>query len=140
MSNKRTYSYLLKEKAVPCPSGSRYKDKNILVKNGNNLSLKKVGVIDTVEQIQSYRDGVDLQKMIARFQRGDETALSNGVGFYADVSGFEPDVHVAMENTRSVVSEFGKSENDMTSAAKSDPVVDNVNNSENGGNVSEKFE
>ena len=135
MSNKRTYNYLSKEKAVPCPTGSKFKDKNILVKDGNNLSLKKVGVIDTVEQIQSYRDGVDLQKMIARFQRGDESALSRGVGFYADVSGFSTDLHEVMNNTRSVVSEIGNKNGDQTSHEEVIAPAAEDNNSENGGNV-----
>lgn len=109
--NERKYCYLNKDKSVPCPVGDRYKDKNILIKDGDNLSLKKVGRIDTVEQINSYEDGVSLQKMIERFQRGDTSALTRGVGFYADVSGYEKDPRAVIENGRKLVSEIGNNSN-----------------------------
>lgn len=88
---KRTYLYFEKDKALPCPAGDRMKDVNRLVRNGNNLSLEKTGELDVQEQIQSYEDGVSLEKMIKRFQRGDETALQRRQAFYADVSGYSTD-------------------------------------------------
>lgn len=99
--NNRTFNYLARENAVPCPSGERYKDKCILVKNGDNLSLKKVGRIDTVEQIQSHHDGVCLQKMIERFNRtGDVGVFGSSRGFYADVVGASDDLQETINNTR----------------------------------------
>lgn len=105
MANKTTYAYLKKERAIPCPSGERLKDKNILdpAAKGNNLKLKKVGVVDTVEQIQSYLDGVALDRMIERFKRGDTSALENQRGFYADVSGYAEDLQTTINNGRAVV-------------------------------------
>lgn len=125
--NKRTYNYLSKDKAIPCPAGDRYKDKNILIKDGENLSLKKVGRIDTVEQINSHLDGVSLQKMIERFQRGDTSALSRNVGFYADVSGYETDPRAVIDTTRGIVSEIGK----ISEQAAQDPAEIKNENPEN---------
>lgn len=105
--NKRTFNYLSRVKAVPCPSGDRYKDKCILVKNGDNLSLKKVGRIDTVEQIQSHHDGVCLQKMIERFNRtGDTGVFGSSRGFYGDTVGASDDLQETINNTRDTMRFF----------------------------------
>lgn len=100
--NKRTYHYFSKVPAIPCPSGSATKDKNMLVQKGNNYSLKKIGVIDTQEQIQTHLDGVSLARMIARFKRGDADALHVRSGFYGDVSGFSDNPAEVINNTRAL--------------------------------------
>ena len=135
--NKRTYLYLSKAEALPSPAGDRYKDKNILIKNGENLSLKKVGRIDTVEQINSHLDGVSLQKMIERFRRGDSSALTHGVGFYADVSGYETDPRAVVNNTRLLVSEIGKN---AEQAAQDPAAITNENPENNSDNGKEGVE
>lgn len=101
--NDRKYSYFEKKKAIPCPAGNPMRDKCVLVRNGNNLSLKKVGEIDTVAQIQSYLDQVSLARMIERFKRGDTNALTRRSGFYADVSGFSDNPAEVINQTRKVV-------------------------------------
>lgn len=129
---KRTFKYLEKEKAIPCPAGERMKDKHTLVRDGNNLRLKKVGQVDVVEQIQSYEDGVSLAKMIERFNRGDSSALNRGSAFYGDVSGYETDPAQVINNNRTVVSEIGKQKEEIKQdpePIEKDPVV---NVSENG--------
>ena len=99
--NKNNFAYLKKESAIPCPGGSPVKDEFQLVTEGNNLSLKKVGTINVQKQIESYRDSVDLGKMIERYKRGDSSALSRGNrGFYADVSEIDTDLAVQIENQR----------------------------------------
>lgn len=126
--HKRTFKYLEKEKAIPCPAGQRYKTVHTLVRDGNNLTLKEIGKIDIVEQIKSYEDGVSLAKMIERFKRGDDTALQRGQAFYADVSGYETDSQIVVNNNRSVVSEIGKKKEEIKQDAdliKQDP-NDNV--------------
>ena len=129
--NKRTFDYLSREPAVPCPSGDRYKKKNILIKKGDNLSLKEVGRIDIQEQIQSHHDGVSLQKMIERFNRsGDPGVFSRGSGFYADVSGYSTDMQEVINGIRDVIPEM----ENLSAAAGKDPVdqsSSDVLNSEN---------
>lgn len=114
--NDRKYSYLEKRKAIPCPAGNPMRDKCVLVQDGNNLSLKKVGEIDTVEQIQSHLDQVSLARMIERFKRGDTTALTRRSGFYGDVSGFSDNPAEVINQTRKVVA--------AAAAAKSDVAPD----------------
>lgn len=126
---KRTFKYLEKEKAIPCPAGERMKDKHTLVRDGNNLRLKKVGQVDVVEQIQSYEDGVSLAKMIERFNRGDSSALNHGSAFYGDVSGYETDPAQVINNNRTVVTKIGKQKEDSKEDPKEDPKQDPVVNS-----------
>lgn len=129
---KRTFKYFEKGKAIPCPAGERMKDKYTLVRDGNNLSLKKVGQIDIVEQIQSYEDGVSLAKMIERFKRGDTSALQRGQAFYGDVSSYETDPAQVINQTREVVTEIGKKKAAAVDAAKPDHLSKEENVSENG--------
>lgn len=117
---KRTFNYFLREKAIPSPSGSRKKDVNRLVRDGNNLLLEKTGELDTQELIQSYEDGVSLEKMIARFQRGDEMALNRKQAFYADVSGYSNDLHEVMNNNRAVIAAMDQLRDNVPTAEVSD--------------------
>lgn len=120
---KKNFNYLEKDMAIPCPAGDRKKDKHMLVKDGNNLSLKKVGEIDIQEQINSYEDGVSLAKMIERYKRGDTSALNRDGGFYGDVSGFATDVVDVLNNNRAVMDAAQKQ---AASAADSEPAADAV--------------
>ena len=101
--NKRTFHYLSKGRAIPSPAGSPLKDKNILIRDGENLSLKKVGIINVQEQIQSHHDGVCLANMIKRFQRGDTSAFEHQAGYYADVSGSPEDMRSYIDANRALM-------------------------------------
>lgn len=105
---KRTFNYFSREKALPSPAGKRKKDVFRLVRDGVNLSLEKTGELDQQELIQSYEDGVSLEKMIARFKRGDTMALERKQAFYADVSGFSNDLHEVMCNNRAIGDAFAQ--------------------------------
>lgn len=99
--NKNKFSYMDKEKAIPCPAGCCEKDEFQLVMDGNNKTLRKVGKINTQKLIESYRDAVDLGKMIERFKRGDNTALQRkNNAFFADVTGVDGDLARQIENQR----------------------------------------
>ena len=113
----RTFNYLEKQSAIPCPAGSRKKDVHALVRDGNNMRLRKTGEIDVVEQIQSHHDGVSLAKMIERFKRGDSTALNRGGAFYEDVSGYETDPSLVINNTRAATAAAAQQ-----SQAAADPI------------------
>lgn len=48
--------------------------------------LKKIGKINTYEQIQSWKDSCDLKTILRRFANGDVNALSSKVPMFGDFS------------------------------------------------------
>lgn len=101
---KRNFGFLEgRQPTPPCCPGSRFKPEYQLCQNGNNYTLKEVGKIDIQEQIASYEDGVSLSKMIERYKRGDESALTRRKGFYADVSGMSDNPAEVISNTRALM-------------------------------------
>ena len=50
--------------------------------------LEEKGRENLYDYIQSFRDSVDLNVILARFSNGDTEALSKAQGFYADVTDF----------------------------------------------------
>lgn len=54
------------------------------VDENGKRELRKVGEIDLYAQIQSYKDSVDINVLLQRFARGDESALSKIQGVYGD--------------------------------------------------------
>lgn len=50
--------------------------------------LEKKGEENLYDYIQSFRDSVDLNVILARFSNGDVEALNKAQGFYADVTDF----------------------------------------------------
>jgi hypothetical protein len=50
--------------------------------------LEKKGEENLYDYIQSFRDSVDLNVILARFTNGDAEALNKAQGFYADVTDF----------------------------------------------------
>lgn len=52
------------------------------------VTLEKKGEENLYDYIQSFRDSVDLNVILARFTNGDVEALNKAQGFYADVTDF----------------------------------------------------
>lgn len=127
--NKNKFAYMRKEPAKPAPAGVRFKDENILVYEGNNMILKKVGQIDVQEQINSYRDGVDLGKMIERFKRGDTSAISRKQGFYADATECPTDLASAI-NAQRVAAEYMAAQKPTEEKVEVTKEKENVNENE----------
>lgn len=50
--------------------------------------LEEKGKENLYDYIQSFKDSVDINVILARFANGDAEALSRAQGFYADVTGF----------------------------------------------------
>lgn len=50
--------------------------------------LEEKGTEDLYGYIQSFKDSVDINVILARFSNGDSEALSRAQGFYADVTDF----------------------------------------------------
>lgn len=115
---KRDFAMFKNAPAIPCSSGSRVKDEHQLVMDGNNLTLKKVGEIDTQKQIASYVDGVSLSKMIERYKRGDASALDRRQGFFADVRGFDDNPAAVIDATRDLMRTVA----DQTATEPTEPI------------------
>lgn len=58
--------------------------------------LEKSGEENLYDYIQSFRDSVDLNVVLARFANGEVDALSKAQGFYADVTDFPPNLADAL--------------------------------------------
>lgn len=68
-------------------SGSRLKKLYLsFIDDSGSLELRESGVENLYEYIQSFKDEVDLNNIIARFANGDVSALNKYKGFFADVS------------------------------------------------------
>lgn len=77
--------------------GSRFRDKMcpVVGKRGGR-HLEKVGETDQYAIIQSYKDSVDLQKMIERcMSTGDVSILQKAQGIFTDISGLPCDARAA---------------------------------------------
>ena len=58
--------------------------------------LEKKGEENLYDYIQSFRDSVDLNVILARFSNGDVEALNKAQGFYADVTDFPSNMAEAL--------------------------------------------
>lgn len=122
----KTFGYLLNKepsKPISC-SGSRYRIKYELKRDGNNLRLVEVGKIDVQEQIASYEDSVDLGKMIQRFRNGDQSALNKRPGQYIDVSMLPNDARLLIEQKRAeLLAQMNAAAAPAASSASAAPVA-----------------
>lgn len=74
---------------VRSESGKRYKvNYTPTFSETGSLELKEDGVTDTYAIIQSHRDSTDINSIIARFTRGDLSALNERQGSYGDFTNF----------------------------------------------------
>lgn len=83
--NIRLSKYDKQEDRVHSAPGSGVKDSfkmNIDLKG--RRKLVRNGTIDIYAQIQSHKDSVDINLIIAKYMNGDESALSKVQGFYGD--------------------------------------------------------
>lgn len=60
-------------------------EKELVIEDGQYVA-KVTGVIDIQEEIDSYRDSVDIHSLVNRFMHGDESAINRAQAFYDDVS------------------------------------------------------
>lgn len=71
------------------------------------FSVVKVGQFNLYEDIQTYKDSVDIDIILDRFNCGDPMALQKVNGFFADVSNL-PNSYVGMFNLIEQTKEFFK--------------------------------
>ena len=72
-------------RGVPSVPGSGMKDTyKMHVDDDGKRELRKSGEYNLYAEIQSYKDSVSIDYILARFVNGDETALSRAQGIYGD--------------------------------------------------------
>lgn len=72
-------------------AGAGSRDKTVykpVIDDNGVLHLREDGKYNLYEEIQSYRDSVDLHLILERYANGDVTALSRAQGTYGDFTGF----------------------------------------------------
>lgn len=102
--NDLKYAYMQKTPSQPSCSGRTVKERYTLLRDGNNYELVYKDSVNIQEEIDSYLEGTSLPRAIQRFLGGDETALSQASGFFGDVSGYEKDPALAINNARLAMS------------------------------------
>lgn len=88
------------ERCFNC-AGRRTRDQMSVVDDGpNGKHLQKVGETDQYQVIQSFRDEVDIRKIVERcVASGDMSMLQRVQGVYTDTTGLPKDL-MSMENLR----------------------------------------
>lgn len=72
-------------RGTPSVPGSGMKDTfKMHVDKDGKRELRKSGEYNLYAEIQSYKDSVSIDYILARFMNGDETALSRAQGIYGD--------------------------------------------------------
>lgn len=72
-------------RGMPSAPGSGMKDTyKMFVDKDGKRELRKNGEYNLYAEIQSYKDSVSIDYILARFMNGDETALSRAQGIYGD--------------------------------------------------------
>ena len=75
-------------RGVPSVPGSGMKPTyKMHVDDDGKRELRKSGEYNLYAEIQSYKDSVSIDYILARFVNGDETALSRAQGIYGDFTG-----------------------------------------------------
>lgn len=103
MEFRKTYE----RKRMTSNPGSRMENEYKVVKDDDgDTVLKKVGEYCLYDQIQSYKDSCDLNKIIEKFKiTGDPSLLMQKQTFYADVTEY-PKSYAEMLQTYQAAKEF----------------------------------
>lgn len=81
----KTQFDLLGVRGTPSVPGSGMKDTyKMYVDEDGKRELRKSGEYNLYAEIQSYKDSVSIDYILARFMNGDESALSRAQGIYGD--------------------------------------------------------
>lgn len=105
-------------------SGSRIVDKYGFEKDLESGAdvFKKIGCYNLYDQIQAYKDSVDLNKIIERFMlTGDPNELMVKQGFYADVTQYPQSYAELLNLIRQAKEDFSALDPGIRSAFNNDP-------------------
>lgn len=94
-------SYYGTKNEVHSNAGNRYSvDYELMLDKDGKEHLEPCGQTDLYAFIQSHRDSVDFNLIIARYMQGDVNALERAQGFYEDVSGMNTNLAEVMNMIR----------------------------------------
>lgn len=73
---------------ITCNSGERYKTvySPSVDPDTGRLTLFPSGKVDIYQEIQSYKDSVDINVLIARYRNGETDVFKQRQGFYGDIT------------------------------------------------------
>lgn len=81
------FSYSEKRTIIPCPSGSKIKKVfSVSYNTRGEAVLVEVGTHNLYDEIQSFKQDVDINNIIRRYTNGDVTVLNKMPGVYQDIS------------------------------------------------------
>lgn len=82
----------------------------------DDFTLKETGLKNIQDEIRSHRESVELATLLQRYAQGDETALNQKPGFFADVSEFPESLIEWNDSFRTANEQFDKLPDDIKSA------------------------
>lgn len=104
-------------------SGSKMANEYKLIVNDDGESVfKKVGEFNLYDQIQSYKDSCDLEKIIEKFKiTGDPSVLTQKQTFYADVTTYPQTYAEMLELSQKAKEMFYSLDNSDRAKFNNDP-------------------
>lgn len=82
----------------------------------DDFTLKETGLKNIQDEIRSHRESVELATLLQRYAQGDETALNNKPGFFADVSEFPESLAEWNDSFRTANKQFNDLPEDIRAA------------------------
>lgn len=82
---------------VACSGNRNHVLYSAVYDDDGNIQLEESGIEDLYDYIQSFRDSVDINILLRKYQAGDMTALSHRQGVYFDATGM-PRTYMEMLN------------------------------------------
>lgn len=97
------------------PVGSpEYYEKKVVFSPDGNMSLETGKLRNRQVELNSYKDSCDVNKIIQRYENGDQTALlRDNTGAYCDLSVLPKDIHAAKKLSRDVESLYNSMGDDV---------------------------
>lgn len=113
-------------KAVP--SGSRVKKRYMRSSDLRGKAiLEEVGEIDLQDHINSFRDEVNIDRIVSRAANGDLSVLQRVQGTYADISGMPTNVHELNKLIKRSEEAFNKLPDELKAGKSFDEYLSDIN-------------
>ena len=107
--NERVSRYLSNRGFTAC--GSPTRDRFVKDSSTNPPTLKKVGETDQQALIDSFKNECDVERIIARFQAGDSSALQRVQGLFYDATNV-PNEFTEQMNAAALAKQFWENASD----------------------------
>lgn len=102
---------------VSSPVGSpEYQEVSVRFSPDGNMSLKLGKIRNRQTEINSYKEGCDVNNLVRRYENGDQLALlRDNTGAYADLSQMPQNIHEAQKLSRNVENLYNSMGDDIKS-------------------------